>query len=448
MTPALDLAIIGATAPDGVAVDIGVRDGRVTSRQPAGTLDPGSAREVVDGDGLNVLPGVVDPHVHFNEPGPRTDWEGWVTGSAALAAGGVTTALEMPLNAVPPTTTVTAFDAKLAAASAVSRVDFGLWGGIVPGNRDALPELAQRGVVAFKAFMSSSGTPEFGRADDLTLFEAMTVVAGLPRGRLVAVHAESEPITQGLAQRARTAGRVAVRDYLASRPAIAETEAITRAIELATASGCPLHIVHVSTGRGVALVAQARARGVDVTCEVTPHHLLLTEADAERLGAIAKCAPPLRDGSQCAALWDGLARGDVAFVASDHSPCPPGLRDGDAFSAWGGIAGCQSTLELMLTHGPSAGVGVATLADRLAGASASRFGLPGKGSLAVGADADIVLVSLQETRVLDREELRYRHALSPYTGRTLSARVRRTILRGATVYADGQLVGEPRGRFV
>jgi allantoinase len=448
VTPALDLAVTGATAPDGVPVDIGVGDGRVASLQPAGTLDPGSAREIVDGHGLCALPGVVDPHVHFNEPGPRTDWEGWATGSAALAAGGVTTALEMPLNAIPPTTTVTAFEAKLAAASAVSRVDFGLWGGIVPGNRDALPELAQRGVVAFKAFMSSSGTPDFGRADDLTLYEAMAVVAGLPRARLVAVHAESETITHGLAQRARAAGRVAVRDYLASRPAIAETEAITRAIELATASDCPLHIVHVSTGRGVALVAQARARGVDVTCEVTPHHLLLTEADAERLGAIAKCAPPLRDESQCAALWDGLARGDVAFVASDHSPCPPALRTGDAFSAWGGIAGCQSNLELMLTHGPSAGLGVATLADRLAGAAASRFGLSDKGSLTVGADADIVLVRRQETRVLDGEELRYRHTQSPYIGRTLSARVRRTILRGATVYADGQLVGEPRGRLV
>jgi allantoinase len=448
VTSALDLAITGATAPDGVPVDIGVRDGRVTSVQPAGTLDPGSVREVIDATGLSVLPGVVDPHVHFNEPGPRTDWEGWATGSAALAAGGVTTALEMPLNANPPTTTVAAFDAKVAAASAVSRVDFGLWGGIVPGNRDALPELAERGVVAFKAFMSSSGVPDFERADDLTLYEAMAVVAGLPRARLVAVHAESDSITHGLAERARAAGRVAVRDYLASRPAIAETEAITRAIELATASGCPLHIVHVSTGRGVALVAQAHARGVDVTCEVTPHHLLLTEADAERLGAIAKCAPPLRDRSQCAALWDGLGRGDVAFVASDHSPCPPALRDGDAFSAWGGIVGCQSTLELMLTHGPPAGVGVATLADRLAGAAASRFGLAGKGTLTVGADADMVLVDLRGTRVLAAQELRYRHPLSPYTGRTLSARVVRTILRGPTVYADGQIVGEPRGRLV
>ncbi len=447
MTAALDLAITGALAPDGVPVDIGVCEGRVASLEPGGTLDPGSARERIDGAGLSVLPGVVDPHVHFNEPGPRTDWEGWATGSSALVAGGVTTALEMPLNAIPPTTTAAAFAAKLAAASSVSRVDFGLWGGIVPGNRESLAELAERGVIAFKAFMSSSGTPDFGRADDLTLYEAMAVVAGLPRARLVAVHAESETITHGLAQRARAAGRVAVADYLASRPAIAETEAITRAIELADASGCPLHIVHISTGRGVALVAAARERGVDVTCEVTPHHLLLTEADAERLGAIAKCAPPLRDGSQAAALWAGLARGDIGFVASDHSPCPPALRDGDAFSAWGGIAGCQSTLELMLTHGPAAGVGVATLADRLATAAAGRFALAGKGSLAVGADADIVLVD-REPRVLDRAELRYRHASSPYVGRTLSARVRRTILRGVIVYADGELIGEPRGQMV
>jgi len=442
VTGSLELVVAGALSPAGDPVDLGIADGRIAVVTEPGAL---AAPARIDASELQLLPGAIDSHVHFNEPGPRTDWEGWVTGSAALAAGGVTTALEMPLNASPPTTTIQAFDDKLAAASASSRVDFGLWGGIVPGNLDQLPELAQRGVCGFKAFMSSTGTSDFGRSDELTLYEAMSAVAGLQSERLVAVHAESETITRTLAARARAAGRVAVRDYLQSRPAVAETEAIATAIELAATTGCPLHIVHVSTGRGVTLVAEARARGVDVSCEVTAHHLLLTEEDAERLGPIAKCAPPLRPAAEGEALWSALGVGDVSFVVSDHSPSTPQLREGDAFGAWGGIAGCQSTLELLLTAGR---LTLPTLAERVAGAVARRVRLPGKGTLAPGSDADLVLVKLGERRTLEAGELRYRHRMSPYVGRELTARVVRTLVRGETVYADGELVGEPHGRLV
>jgi allantoinase len=444
VTGSLDLVVAGARSPAGDQVDIGIAEGRIAVVARSGEVTR-PCRTYIYANDCHVLPGAIDPHVHFNEPGPRTDWEGWATGSAALAAGGVTTALEMPLNASPPTTTVQAFDDKLAAASASSRVDFGLWGGIVPGNLDQLPELARRGVCGFKAFMSSTGTPDFERSDDLTLYEAMSAVAGLQSARLVAVHAESETITSELAARARAAGRVAVRDYLQSRPAVAETEAIATAIELAATTGCPLHIVHVSTGRGVSLVAEARARGVDVSCEVTAHHLLLTEEDAERLGAVAKCAPPLRPAADCAALWTALRDGDVSFVVSDHSPSAPQLGEGDAFGAWGGIAGCQSTLELLLTEGR---LTLPALAERVAGAVARRFTLPGKGSLATGNDADLVLVKLGDRRRLDSDELRYRHRVSPYVGRELTARVVRTVVRGQTVYADGELVGDPCGRLV
>jgi allantoinase len=444
VSTSLDLVVAGARSPAGDPVDIGIADGRIAVvAEPGGVGAP--CRTYLYVRGLHVLPGAIDPHVHFNEPGPRTEWEGWATGSAALAAGGITTALEMPLNASPPTTTVRAFDDKLAAASASSRVDFGLWGGIVPGNLAELPELAERGVCGFKAFMSSTGTPDFARSDELTLYEAMSVVAGLPSGRLVAVHAESETITRELAGRARGAGRVGVRDYLGSRPVVAETEAIACAIELAASTGCPLHIVHVSTGRGVALVSEARVRGIDVSCEVTAHHLLLTDEDAERLGAIAKCAPPLRPAAECEALWSALADGDISFVVSDHSPSTPELRVGDAFSAWGGIAGCQSTLELLLTDGR---LTLPELADRVAAAVARRFALPGKGTLAPGDDADLVLVKLGERRTLDAAELQYRHRMSPYLGRELTARVIRTLVRGETVYADGELVGKPRGRLI
>jgi allantoinase len=442
-----DLLVRGALSPGGELVDIAIAGGRLA--QIGAALDPATARECIDALGLHLLPGGIDPHVHFNEPGPRTSWEGWATGSQALAAGGVTTTLEMPLNATPPTTDVDAFDAKLAAARAQSRVDFGLWGGIVPGNLDQIEPLADRGVIGFKAFMSDTGVEDFTAVDDLTLYEAMVAVAGLAAPLPVAVHAESNTITRRLARRALAAGQTATRDYLNSRPALAETEAIKLAIELATETGCPLHIVHVSTGRGAALVAEARARQVDVTCEVTAHHLVLTEEDAERLGALAKCAPPLRSRGETDVLWRALADAEIAFVVSDHSPSPPELRAGDAFSAWGGIAGCQSTLELLLTEGYGRSrLSLEQIAHCFAYAAGRRYRLEGKGLLQDGADADLALVRLGESRDLDAGELRYRHPLSPYVGRSLDARVVTTILRGQPIYADRQIVGEPGGRLV
>jgi allantoinase len=225
-----------------------------------------------------------------------------------------------------------------------------LCGGLVPGARDRLDELAERGVVGFKAFMSASGVEEFEAADDLTLVEGMARAArpGLP----VAVHAESEELTRRLARRAVPQGRVSVRHYLASRPVFAELEAIGRAIAFAEETGCALHVVHVSTGRGVAIVAGARARGLDLTCETCPHYLVLDEDDAERLGAVAKCAPPLRPAGEREALWAALGAGDIDPVATDHSPAPAALREGDDhFAVWGGIAGAQTLLALLFDEG-------------------------------------------------------------------------------------------------
>ena len=288
--------------------------------------------------------------MHLNEPG-RADWEGFATGTAALAAGGTTTCIDMPLNAIPPTVDGAGFDAKVAAATGVARVDVALWGGLVPGDVDRLDELAARGVVGFKAFMSASGVPEFPAADDLTLFDGMARAAAL--GLPVAVHAESDALTSALAARAVAAGQVTMRDYLASRPVVAELEAIGRAILLAEETGCALHVVHVSTGRGVALVAAARARGVDVTCETCPHYLVLGADDAERLGAVAKCAPPLREQPDRDALWARL--GDLALIGSDHSPAPASLKGGDDhFAIWGGISGAQTLLALLWDAGIAA----------------------------------------------------------------------------------------------
>jgi allantoinase len=442
-----DLLVRGARlawlpgAPPG---DVAASGGVVTQ---VGEEVPGDAAEVVDGTGLHLLPGGIDPHVHLNEPG-RTEWEGIATGTAALAVGGATSAIDMPLNSSPPVLDGATFDLKAAAVERAARMHLALWGGLVPGDVDRLDELAERGVVGFKAFMSYGGLDDFPPSDDLTLYEGMTRAAAL--GLPVAVHAESDAITAGLAARARAAGRTGVRDYLASRPVVAETEAIARAIHLAAETGCALHVVHVSTGAGVALVADARARGVDVTCEVCLHHLVLDEEDMVRLGAVAKCAPPLRPRAECEALWTAVAGGDVAMLSSDHSPSPPELKEGeDMFAAWGGIAAGQSSLELLLGEGVRSGrVGLRAAAELFAGTAGRRFGLRGKGVVVPGADADLVLVDLEATRVLAAAELRQRHPVSPFVGRELRARVVRTILRGATVARDGEVVGEPRGRLI
>jgi allantoinase len=349
----------------------------------------------------------------------------------------------MPLNAHPPTVDAAAFDAKRAAADASAHVDYALWGGIVPGNLEQLGPLAERGVVGFKAFMSTSGVDDFERADDLTLYEGMRAAAKL--GRLVVVHAESDTITAGLAQRAIAEGRTSVRDYLDSRPAVAELEAIATALALAHDAGASLHIVHVSTGRGVALVAEARARGVDVTCETCPHYLVLTDEDAERLGVLAKCAPPLRPASEPEALWDALQNGTLPMVASDHSPAPAELKQGDAFTAWGGISGCQSLLPLLLTEDR---LPLATVASVASTFPAERLRLSGKGRIAPGADADLALVDLAAEHTLSAEDLFYRHPHSPFVGRTMRVRVVRTLVRGRTVFAGGRIAAPPSGRLV
>jgi allantoinase len=426
---AYDLIVRGGdvVTPTGVRrADVGVADGLVAGVEPE--LGGGAAREI-DARGLHVLPGGLDPHVHFNEPG-RTHWEGLATGSAALAAGGFTAFFDMPLNSTPPTVDAAGFDAKLAAARASSRVDYGLWGGLVPGNQRHLEALAERGVIGFKAFMSNSGIDEFAHADDVTLHEGMAECARL--GRLVAVHAENDALTS------RPRGASAP-DWMASRPVVAELEAISRAITFAEDTGCALHIVHVSSGRGVALVTDARLRGVDVTCETCPHYLMLSEADVEALGAVAKCAPPVRDATEQERLWEQVRGGAVHFLTSDHSPSEPSLKAGAFGDAWGGIAGCQTTLTLLLTEGHhERALALETVARLTSAGAAERFGIPGKGRIEPGADADLALVDLAHERTLTVDDLEYRHKLSPYLGRRLRARVRTTLLRGAEAYPRPQ----------
>ena len=394
----------------------------------------GSARETIDATGLLVLPGVVDAHVHFNEPG-RAEWEGWETGSRAALAGGVTTVCDMPLNSTPPVVTVEAFDAKRAAAEAKSACDFALWGGLIPGHLDDLEPLAARGAIGFKAFMSGSGISDFPKSDLPTLRAGMQRAAAL--GRLVAVHAEFD--------RERTGSGTTVRDFLDSRPIASECAAIRAAIELAGETGCALHVVHVSSAAGIALITEARALGVDVTGEACPHHLVLTEEDMERLGAVAKCAPPLRSPAEREKLWARLLAGEVETIGSDHSPSPWSLKsDPDFFKVWGGISGIQHFLPVLL----DAGLDPEACANLTALNPAHRFHLAGKGALVVGADADVTLVEIGGAHEVVAEALLYRHRHSPYVGRKLRARVRRTILRGQSVCVDGKVTGAPHGRLL
>ena len=430
---------------DGVIyADLAIADGRIAAVKPAIS---GTSVAEIDAAGLHVFPGAIDAHVHCNEPG-RTEWEGFATATRALAAGGATSFFDMPLNAHPPTIDARSFDAKLAAAQRSSLIDFALWGGIVPGNLGNLDELAKQGVIGFKAFMSNSGIDDFQAVDDLTLYEGMQRAAQF--GCLVALHAENDQITDGLARRAIAEGRTGVRDYLRSRPVIAELEAIERAILFAEETGCALHIVHVSSGAGVARVAAARQRGVDVTCETCAHYLALTEDDVEQLGAIAKCAPPLRPQAEQDALWRYVFDGTLPMVTSDHSPAPASMKtDPNFFNVWGGISGCQSTLHVLLTEGHAhRGLSLTTVAGLLAETVARRFRLPRKGYIAVGMDADLSLVDMAQQCTLASSDLFYSHQHSPYVGRTFTGQVARTLLRGMTVFQDGKIVSEPIGRLL
>jgi allantoinase len=418
--------------------DIGIEDGRIAA------LGSGlaSARQEIDAHGLTVLPGLIDVHLHFNEPG-RADWEGADTGSRAFAAGGGTLFFDMPLNSSPCTVGAREFDQKRAALEASSITDFALWGGIVPGNLAAMEELAARGVVGFKAFLCDSGLAEFPRSDDLTLFEGMKEAAKL--GLPVAVHAESEEITRALSHRMAAAGRTGIRDFLESRPVVAEVEAIERAGLFARETGCKLHVVHISSGKGVAAALDARARGADISIETCPHYLAFTSEDLLTMGAIAKCAPPLRDTSERDALWRAVLRGDVDIVASDHSPCPPEMKaQENFFEIWGGIAGVQATRAVLIDKGLDA----AQVTKLTSGAPAKRFNIARKGAIEIGFDADLSLVDFNARQTVCEDTMLQRHRVNPYTGMTLRGTVRQTLRRGEIIFRDGMITAKSKGAFV
>ncbi len=431
--------------PEGIVhADIGVDGGYITAIEPKLA---GGDREF-DARGLTILPGVIDVHVHFNEPG-REDWEGVATGSRALAAGGGTMFIDMPLNSTPCTTTAQAFEEKRIALEASSITDFALWGGIIPGNVADLEELAAQGAIGFKAFLCNSGLEEFPPSDDATLEAAMYIAARLDLP--VAIHAENEAVTSALAQQQIASGRTDIRAYLASRPVAAEVEAIRRAGELARKTGCALHVVHISSGSGVAAALEARAAGANISIETCPHYLCFTEEDMLRIGAIAKCAPPLREAHEREALWASILRNEIDIIGSDHSPCAPELKDRlSFFEIWGGIAGVQSTLPALLDEGYRArGLRLERIAALTATHGARRFRLEGRGAILPGFRADFACIDPEGETLTCAEALLQKHRVSPYVGMRFRGAVRATFRRGELICSDGKIAENARpGRFV
>ncbi|MED4126174.1 allantoinase [Halalkalibacterium halodurans] len=415
--------------------DVAIRNGIVSAITEPGSIssDDGPA---IDGTGLHLFPGMVDVHVHFNEPG-RTEWEGFASGSKSLAAGGVTTYFDMPLNSNPPTITREELDKKRQLANEKSLVDYRFWGGLVPGNIDHLQDLHDGGVIGFKAFMSECGTDDFQFSHDETLLKGMKKIAAL--GSILAVHAESNEMVNALTTIAIEEQRLTVKDYSEARPIVSELEAVERILRFAQLTCCPIHICHVSSRKVLKRIKQAKGEGVNVSVETCPHYLLFSLDEFAEIGYLAKCAPPLRERQEVEDLWDGLMAGEIDLISSDHSPSLPQMKTGKTiFEVWGGIAGCQNTLAVMLTEGyHKRKMPLTQIVQLLSTEPAKRFGLyPQKGTIQVGAEASFTLIDLNESYTLNASDLYYRHPISPYVGQRFRGKVKHTICQGKHVYQD------------
>ena len=422
-----------------------VEDGRIAAvaRRSAPVL----ARLEIDAGDSVVMAGLVDPHVHVNEPG-RADWEGFETAGNAAAAGGTTTIVDMPLNSIPVTTTVDALEAKAAVAAGRCRVDFGLWGGVVPGNGEERAALVEAGALGLKAFLVPSGIDEFPAVDDVELGHAMTDLAA--SGAPILVHAEDAGEIARAAARSGPERAGSYADWLASRPPESEARAVGRVAALCGVTGARVHVVHVAAAEAVEEVAAAKAAGLPLTAETCPHYLSLAADGIPDGDARFKCAPPIRESRHRDALWSGLASGALDLIASDHSPCPPALKPaGDLPRAWGGIAGLELRLPVTWTAGRARGATLVDLAGWLAEAPARLAGLSArKGRIAVGLEADLVIWDAEREFVVSAEALHQRHPSTPWEGRALRGVVETAILRGRIVYERGRFPGPPRGRWL
>jgi allantoinase len=415
--------------PDGeIAGAVGVRDGRVAAIEPS--LDGDRVISLADDEVL--LPGLVDTHVHVNDPG-RSEWEGFETATLAAAAGGVTTIVDMPLNSLPPTVDVAALEVKRKTARGRVHTDVGFWGGIIPGNLPDLRGLHDAGVFGFKCFLLHSGVDEFPQVQPAEFTAALEELGSF--GALAIVHAEdAHTVTDSPPDYA---------GFLASRPPSAETIAIEQVIETARRTGARAHVLHLSNAGALPVIAAAKRDGVRITVETCPHYLTFT---AEEIGDGAtqfKCCPPIREAANREGLWQGLADGTIDLIASDHSPCTPELKRGDFATAWGGIASLQLGLPAVWTQARQRGHALTDVVRWMASAPADQVGLPHKGRVKVGGDADFCVFAPDDAFVVDRAKLRHRNPVTPYHGRPLAGVVRQTWLRGTEITGT-----EPLGRLL
>ena len=418
---------------------IGIKDGRIVAIEPLGS-DLAATTEVVLGDDEVLMPGLVDTHVHINEPG-RTEWEGFETATRAAAAGGVTTVIDMPLNSIPPTTTVEALQIKRKAAEGAVYVDTGFWGGAVPDNLDQLRPLHDAGVFGFKCFLLHSGVDEFPHLNTAELEQALATMHDF--GALMIVHAENSQAID----RAPHAEGERYRRFLASRPRGAENVAIAEVIEAARYTRARVHILHLSSSDALPMLASARREGVLVTVETCPHYLSFSSESIPDGATQFKCCPPIRESANRELLWQGLRDGVIDMIVSDHSPSTPELKRfdiGDFGVAWGGIASLQLGLRAVWSQARVHGFSLVDVAEWMSARTAQLAGLTGKGRIALGYDADLCRFAPDEAQVVSGAALEHRHAVTPYDGMALAGVVRETWLRGTRVDLDAP----PRGRLL
>jgi len=392
-----------------------------------------------------VMPGLVDTHVHINEPG-RTTWEGFETATKAAAAGGVTTLVDMPLNSSPVTTTADALAVKRAASVGKCFVDVGFHGGLIHGNAGRMTELCDAGVLGMKAFLVHSGIDEFPAAVESDLLEAMKVLS--QRGVPLLAHAEVDWTPPDVLpnEDPRSYAR-----YVATRPPVWEIQAIEMLIRLSEETGCWVHVVHLATEKPLPMLVAARKRGVKITVETCPHYLFFTAEEIPDGGTQYKCAPPIRAAETREGLWKGLLNGAIDMIASDHSPCPPEMKlldVGNFGKAWGGICSLQLGLGIVWTQGEKRGVCVEQIAEWMSGFPAKLAGLKQKGAIAAGKDADLVVWDLAGAATIKGDELHHRHKVTPYEGETLHGLVRKTFLRGQLIAQDGVVMSPPTGKLL